>query len=134
MYFIVIYFCLSLVLLKLISIILSLKSENSVLMIFKRGIFSELLRFSSCTPQGVRKLWIFGQNLYLVFNSDQLQKILVTHALDYSKDNMSRLAQVIGYGLPLLEGNQWFKHKSAIQPLFHKQSMKAFYPIIVEIA
>ena len=65
---------------------------------------------------------------YFVTHPDLVEQVLVTDAADYEKGQLlyDTLGQFIGEGLFLLEGEEWQRQRTALQPAFYRERIETY--------
>ncbi|WP_276278376.1 cytochrome P450 [Haloarcula regularis] len=73
---------------------------------------------------------------YFLTHPDLVEQVLVTDAADYEKGQLlyDTLGQFIGEGLFLLEGEEWQRQRTALQPAFYRERIETYGETMTDFA
>lgn len=76
-----------------------------------------------------------GPDYIFVSHPDLIEQVLVRSWKDYRKDVYTRgLRRALGHGLVTSEGDTWKRHRSLVQPAFHKQRLAGYHETMARFA
>ncbi len=71
------------------------------------------------------KIYHLGQPIYIINSPEGVEHVLVKANKHFSKGHFyNKVKPLFGKGLPVLEGEEWKRHKKLMQPSFHKQQLE----------
>jgi len=71
---------------------------------------------------------IGGDTGFMLTDPDDIERVLVTDAADYRRASITQesLGQIADGGLFLLEGDEWQRHRTALQPSFYRDRIETY--------
>ncbi|MCH9679807.1 MAG: cytochrome P450 [Deltaproteobacteria bacterium] len=75
-----------------------------------------------------------GQGLFVLRHPDHIREVLALRSSKFRKQHsaMRRLSQVLGQGLLTADGEAWKRHRTMIQPAFHRARLSSYAALMVE--
>jgi cytochrome P450 len=81
------------------------------------------------------KFRLAHRRIYLVTRPDYIEEVLLTHSKNFIKHFALRLNPlVLGQGLLNSEGDFWLRQRRLIQPVFNRQRILRYAPVMIDVA
>lgn len=76
----------------------------------------------------VVQLKIAGQNVVLLSNPADIERVLISNNQNYRKGSFQKLVtkSLLGNGLVLAEGEEWRTHRRGLEPVFHPDRIEGY--------